>query len=567
MIPPGLNNDEAINALEAREIADGKPFSTVTERGLNRESLFHHLAAFSLSHPDLALNPLRAMPGLFGIRPQSVRVGGAGDLLTQIAPLRGVAIVVGTLTLLALYLFARGRFGWRVALLATLLLAVSPWHLLYSRVGFRAILAPLFAIITVGLFLRALDTGRLRDHLGWGMVLGLGFWTYTSFRVVPLAIIAFLLLRRVLKAGRPTREIERRPILIAAGVAAALIVLILSLSRISPLAFVLRGSYASMPGRASYGWNLLHAATMLNYVPTRYGVIQSRDFISDGVSATYALAGFEPETVPVAALATLGLLCAAWSLLAGRRDRTLSLILLCFVALVLVVGPMGPSLTRTLQNVPWICLLAAIVAWQAADELATLWRRLGRVIATAAVVGIATMVSVQGFEQHFLKTGRSKRAMQFFWPSQTIMGLFVHNALPPGPIVYILHSYGRETLTYLIGDRSDVYLITDPSTLDLDAIGKMKRSAIFIVEYSKYSRPFAEVLRYLVNEFRTYADMSTIADPRFDLDDVIFYKLALWKDAAGQLIIPPGAEPSVVPDAPLSLPGEPPSLFGDPPPP
>jgi hypothetical protein len=562
IIPPGLNNDEAINALEAREIVDGKPFSTITERGLNRESLFHHLAAVSFEQKTLALNSLRAVPGLFGLLPRSVTTGGGIELLTQILPLRIVAIGVGTLTLLALYLFARSRFGWRVALLATLLLAVSPWHLLYSRVGLRAILAPLFAIVTIGLFLRALDTGRLRDHLAWGVILGLGFWTYTSFRVIPLAIVAFLLLRRVLDPVRARKAIGRRPVLMAGGIAAALIVLIIVLSGTSLKTFLLRGAYASMPGQASYGWNLLHAATMLNYLPAGYGVIQSRGFISDGVSATYPLVGFEPETVPVAALATLGLLCAAWSLIAGRRDPTLSLILLCVIALILVVGPMGPSLTRMLQNVPWICLLASMVAWQVADELAALWRPLGRVIAATAVVGIATMASVQGFEQYFLKAGRSERAMQFFWPNQTVMGLFVRSGLPPDPIVYILHSYGRETLTYLVGDRPDVYLINDPGTLDLNAIGRMKRSAVFIVEYSEYSRPFAEVLRYLVNEFRAYADMSTIADPRFDPDDVIFYKLVLWKDASGQLIAPPGAGPSVVPGAPLSLPGEP-SAFPD----
>ena len=52
--------------------------------------------------------------------------------------------------------------------------------------------------------------------------------------------------------------------------------------------------------------------------------------------------------------------------------------------------------------------------------------------------------------------------MQAFWSRQTIMGMFVRS-LPTGSLIYVLHSYGRETLTYLIGSRPDGHLVTDPA--------------------------------------------------------------------------------------------------------
>ncbi len=555
VIPPGLNNDEAINALEAREIAMGKSFSTVTERGLSRETMFHQLAALSLGMRDLQINLLQSMPAVFGLRAAPLRDAAGRELLGLIVPVRAVAIGVGTITILALYLFARRRYGRGVALVAAVFLAVSPWHLLYSRVGLRAILAPLFAIATIGFFLRALDTGRLRHHLAWGAALGLGFWTYTSFRTVAVAILAFLLLRRFLDRSPAT---ARRPVLLAFGAAAGLILVNMILSGLGPLGFVLRGAYASIPGSAGLGSNLLHAATLLNYLPIRYGVVQLSDFIGDGVSAVYPLAGFEPETVPVAALATLGLIGVIWSVATGRRDRVTGLILLCVLAVLVLVGPAGPSLTRLLINAPWFCLLAAIVAGGVGDELSRLGRRTGAVLGAAALAGLAATVSVQGFQQHFLRVGRSENAMRFFWPTQTIMGIFVRTALPPEPIVYVLHSYGRETLTYLIGDRPNLYLISDPSVLDLEAIGKLPRSAVFLVERSEHSRPFAEVLRYLINEYRAHADMREFADPRFDPDDIIFYLFALWKDDAGRPTGPPGSGPAALPGDPQSFPGAPP---------
>ena len=179
-----------------------EPFSTFTVRGLNRETMFHYLAAFCYRNPGLTgLNILRAMPALFRVEPKRIRP--EAQIMDLIYPLRAVSIACGTVTILALYLFARWRFGWRVALLAALLLAVSPWHLLYSRVGYRTILAPLFAIATLAAFLRALESGRLRDHLAWGTLAGLGLWTYTSFRAIPLALAAFLVARR-LAAWRAT---------------------------------------------------------------------------------------------------------------------------------------------------------------------------------------------------------------------------------------------------------------------------------------------------------------------------------------------------------------------------
>src|SRR5207245_766853 len=62
LIPWGLNNDEAINGIEVGEIVRGKPFASVTVRGLNRETMFHYLAAFSYRNPGLALNLLRTLP-------------------------------------------------------------------------------------------------------------------------------------------------------------------------------------------------------------------------------------------------------------------------------------------------------------------------------------------------------------------------------------------------------------------------------------------------------------------------------------------------------------------------
>jgi len=571
IIPWGLNNDEAINAVEAQEINAGKPFATVTERGLNRETMYHHLAAFSFRHPGLGLNLLRAMPGVFLLNPKFIN----DPLADRVLPLRLVSIAAGTVTLALLFLFARAVFGVRVALLATLFVAVSPWHLLYSRAGLRTILAPAFAIVAAWLFLRAWRSGRMIDHLAWGAAVGLGFWTYTSFRAVPLALLGFMLLFRGQVAGRGGARgmTPWRGPLAGAAVAVVFFVAIMALSGMNPAQFLARGAYATTPPKTDWSLNLIHAVTMLNYFPARYAVIQSDDFLSDGVSATFGLIGLEPDTLLLAAFATLGLVVAgalAWSRLrpggtaiAGdaAADGTgpagtgaagsgttaeapapfadaAALALMMILACWLTVGWLGPSLTRLLIVLPWLALCGALLAVRVWDDLAGLWRPLTAWLAAAVVAGVAALACAQGYSNYFLLAGRSERAMQHFGAQQTIMGMFARSLSPEQDVV-VLHTLRVDTLRYLIGDRPNLTLLTDTAKVSLDAIVASPRVVTFVVEYA---RPFAEPLRSLMMRF-PQGDMTQVADARIDPDKIIFFTFTVWKDAAGQVAPPPGVAP------------------------
>ena len=570
LVPWGLNNDEAINAIEANEIAHGKAFATMTVRGLNRETMFHYLAAYSFRSPGLLLNVLRAVPAVFGLVPRFID----DPMQDAILPLRAVSIVVGTLTIALLYLFARREFGARVALLAALFLAVSPWHLLYSRAGERVILAPPFAIVCAALFLRAWRSGRLLDHLAWGLAAGLGFWTYTSFRAVPIALAAFVALRALRRRGAAP---PIRPLLAGGAAMTVLFALVLALSPLKTSEFLFRGAYAAAPPQSNYPANLFSAVTMLNYFPARYAVIQSDSFISDGISTTFGLIGLEPDSLLLAALATLGMAFAVAIVLrrgaagdgagpggetragaaagdptaAGGSPRdAASLALLMLLALWLTVGWLGPSLTRMLLALPWLVLCAALLAARVWDDLAALRRPLTAYAAAAVLAGVAVLATVEGFSNYFLLAGRSERAMQNFGATQTIMGMFVRS-LPPDQDVTVLHTLRADTLQYLVGDRPNVRFLTDTTKVRLDTILNTPRTLTFVVEYA---RPFAEPLRGLMMRF-PQSDMSQVADARVDPDKIIFYTFTIMRDANGQIVPAPGMPEGAPPGTPGGGPG------------
>ncbi len=168
-IPPGFYPDEAMYANNAIEAWDTKTFKVFYPENNGREGLWINL-----------ISPFIAF---FGHEPWVSR---------------SVAAVFGILTVIGLYFLSKALF-WeeKVALLSSFFMATSFWHILFSRIGFRAILAPFF--FTWALYFLLLGINKLKETprskkiflfsiLG-GLFYGLGFHTYIAYRATPLLIL------------------------------------------------------------------------------------------------------------------------------------------------------------------------------------------------------------------------------------------------------------------------------------------------------------------------------------------------------------------------------------------
>jgi Dolichyl-phosphate-mannose-protein mannosyltransferase len=119
------------------------------------------------------------------------------------------AAVLGTLTIPALFFTARRLFSTEVGLYAALLLAINHWHIILSRIGYRAILLPLFAIVLMYLIARALDRKGEWDFALVGLWLGLGMYTYSSWMLAPAAFVAALIGHWIARRDLSGRSIVR----------------------------------------------------------------------------------------------------------------------------------------------------------------------------------------------------------------------------------------------------------------------------------------------------------------------------------------------------------------------
>ena len=169
--PNGLWTDEAANGyfsyclLETGRGPSGELLPLFSRSlGDNNESLYRFLTVPSL--------------WLFGLTALAVRLPAA---------------LVGTLTVWSLQRVVGVWFGRVAGWSAAWLLALSPWHLQFSRAGFRAILLPLFVCLGLQAFQKGIGD-RPRLLLPSGLLFGLGLYSYSAGRVFVPILVASLCL-------------------------------------------------------------------------------------------------------------------------------------------------------------------------------------------------------------------------------------------------------------------------------------------------------------------------------------------------------------------------------------
>ncbi|MDX1535146.1 MAG: hypothetical protein R3346_00030 [Candidatus Spechtbacterales bacterium] len=191
-IPPGIYPDEAKNANDAIETLLTGEYKLFYPENNGREGLYIWIIAWSYK--------------LFGISVYALKFPGA---------------LMGTLTIIGTYLATKEMLRYATndnghnlkiklsqigietaALLSSGFLALSFWHVNFSRIGFRAIMVPL--LLSFGLYwtFKTLRTKKFWPSVFAGITWGLGFYTYTAFRaalIIPFGIVTIAFIGYILE--------------------------------------------------------------------------------------------------------------------------------------------------------------------------------------------------------------------------------------------------------------------------------------------------------------------------------------------------------------------------------
>ncbi|OGZ34379.1 MAG: hypothetical protein A2Y98_03160 [Candidatus Portnoybacteria bacterium RBG_19FT_COMBO_36_7] len=171
-IPPGLYPDVAINGNDALDAIKTGDYKVFYPENNGREGLFMNLIALSFL--------------VFGASVWAIKI---------VAALFGIFTVYGT------YLLARQLFKYLsagpaadvIALLSAFFLAISFWHVNFSRIGFRAIMVPFFLVWGLYFVFKGFVAENRKIEIinfaAAGIAFGLGFHTYIAFRIAPLILV------------------------------------------------------------------------------------------------------------------------------------------------------------------------------------------------------------------------------------------------------------------------------------------------------------------------------------------------------------------------------------------
>lgn len=165
-IPPGLYPDEAINGNDALNALKNRNFKVFYLNNNGREGLFINLIALAIK--------------LFGAKIWALRI---------------VSAFFGVLTVWGLYLLVKKILDEKIALFSSFFLAVSFWHINFSRIAFRAILVPFFTVFAFYFLFLAFDSKKIRHYIFSGIFFGLGFYTYIAFRFIYVILAIVLIVK------------------------------------------------------------------------------------------------------------------------------------------------------------------------------------------------------------------------------------------------------------------------------------------------------------------------------------------------------------------------------------
>jgi hypothetical protein len=241
------------------------------------------------------------------------------------------------------------------------MMAVSYWHLNWSRIGVRAILVPLFAAATVLFLWRGLRDKRRVAFVLCGISLGLSLYTYQAARLLPVLVVAGFAASSW-ELGVVNRHHWQGLIIVA----------VVSLLVFAPLGihFVTHpGSFSRRIEEAMVVQPDQATGSSLRAVASQaWEAVLAFSFVGD--QTPYSTIPGRPSLNPfLSVLLATGI---ALSLLRVRRPhRALPLIWLALMTIPAALAGKGPTAKRAIGALPAVAMLIAIGAL-------TLWTLLRR---------------------------------------------------------------------------------------------------------------------------------------------------------------------------------------------
>lgn len=450
-VPLGFTGDEAWLGLDGQEIL---------KRGWIGIYIPGHAWGYNAFHAYLVAPLVKLLgPGVFSVR-----------LATAIP---------GILGLIAFYFLSKIFFSSGISLIITGFLAISRWHIHFSRIAFPGIiLVPLFSTLSVLFLQKGIIEKKYLSFALVGLFLGLGINSYHYFNFTFLAILLFLTIQLLIQKNF-LRDFWKN---------LALMFLIL-LVTVLPYGFyiiknpsIIRGKWEhvsvfvsqNMPGSYRNNVSISKLELITGQVKKTLGLF----FVHGDPDALNGPPGVVILELPLAAISLLGLI-----LLLTRLGKSKNLLVLLWFVAALTVGIFtadAPNSKRIIDAVvPTFLFLGYGFLF--------LKEKLPKILFYFLLVIIFAYSSAFNYQQYFIKYAQDNHVKARFAFEITQMCKFF-STFNYQPYIYFYHPntyFNYETRRFLcpnlIGeDRSKEY-----GQFSIESLRKPPFSFVYFGPYKK----------------------------------------------------------------------------------
>lgn len=448
--PPGLYPDEAMNGNNAVQAWETGNFKVFYPENNGREGLFINIQAISVH--------------IFGNYPWALRL---------------VSGIMGVLTVLGLYFLAKALFNTQVGLISSFLLAVSFWHVNFSRMGFRAIMAPLFLVWVLFFFWRGLYSTKFFHYILAGIFLGLGFHTYIAFRVAPLIFLLVLAayMHFVTKdyGAKPYRQEEYR-FLKSSGERGLIAIIIFAFLVSLPIFYYFLKSPDQFFGRTAQVSIFSGDSPLVDLATNFVKTLGMFNFTGD-FNWRHNFSGSPMLVWPVGIFFAVGFI-KSWIKFFTHRKRhghfptNHALLLSSFLVGIfpVVISDEGiPHALRAIIVVPIVFIFAGEGMWWFFEKLKEWYllrdphRHEASVLATLAIVLLLTAIGFMEFDKYFNKWGQNPSVKEAFNQNYVDIGKQI-NKLPLSTKKYVVVYAGGVLVNGISMPAQTVMYLTDSFT-------------------------------------------------------------------------------------------------------
>ena len=478
-IPGGLFPDEAANGLDIVEYILKGHHSPFFERGLGREALFFYLQTISVL--------------IFGIGVWQMHL---------------VSAIIGILTVVVTWFLAKNLFNTRVAFLTSFFLATSTWHTTLSRTGFRAIMVPLmttlfFLFVTLA-FKEVSRKKRIIFTVLAGISLGLGFYTYISYRAM-FVILPVLLVFVAIFHREIFKKYWKEMII-------CLIVAILVMSPLifyflkHPWSFIGRAAYVSIFNKDQNKGDLI--GTFLEVAKKTFLMF----FIKGDLNWRHNVSGYSMLNPLVAAFFGLGILYSILTVMKKLLQKNSNQNYFKHLFLIIwFLGMIGPALLsvesiphglRSIGTMPSVFFFPAIMLNFFYERI-----NINRKKILNLLFGLILILSF--IYNYYLYFGISANSPDFYYAYRsdlTVVSNYLNQRNLKEKTYLVLDEYSVQTPQFLTSITHQPYILLDPATsyqIELKPGDQIifTQSTMFDIKKFVQYHPDAKIIKKEYNQF------------------------------------------------------------------